>query len=85
VYKLVKIIILTYSNEFFKKIKIFLSKQQISVANFLIHESFCLRNIQLCNLCQKPMNKNLKEEHFKKFHEKSIKTFYLIFVALIIL
>lgn len=31
------------------------------------------------------MNKNLKEEHFKKFHEKSIKTFYLIFVALIIL
>ena len=35
-----------------------------------MHESFCLRNIQLCNLCQKPVNKNQKEEHFKEFHEK---------------
>lgn len=45
-------------------------QQKINLANFLIHESFCLRNIVPCEHCKKPINKNQKDEHFQEFHAK---------------
>lgn len=45
-------------------------QQKINLANFLIHESFCLRNIVPCEHCKKPINKNQKDEHFQEYHVK---------------
>jgi bifunctional ADP-heptose synthase (sugar kinase/adenylyltransferase) len=48
---------------------VLISQQKINLANFLIHESFCLRNIVPCEHCKKPIDKNKKDE--QSFHISS--------------
>ncbi len=44
------------------------SKQEINLASFLMHESFCLRNIVLCDKCSQPFDKSQRQEHFEEYH-----------------
>ncbi len=50
----------------------YLSKQDINMTNFLIHQSFCLKNIKFCEKCMQPYNINQEKEHFKLNHDFSV-------------
>jgi hypothetical protein len=46
------------------------SKKDIPSINFVIHDTHCHRNIILCNLCDEPVPKSQKDEHFEEYHVK---------------
>lgn len=45
-------------------------KKDIAVANFTMHEVHCKRHLELCPLCQEPVPRTEKDEHFKDVHAK---------------
>lgn len=45
-------------------------KRDISVANFVMHEIHCMRNIALCKHCKEPIPKGEMDQHFQETHAK---------------
>lgn len=43
------------------------SNHEISIANFVIHETFCYRNIVTCQLCHEPVRE--MASHFNEVHK----------------
>ena len=52
------------------RLKFFLSsKRDIAVANFVMHEVHCARNIVLCKKCGEPVARSEMEEHEEEEHK----------------
>ena len=45
------------------------SKKMIEIDKFLLHEPFCIRNVIRCEICDEPINRDEKDDHFNENHK----------------
>lgn len=45
-------------------------RKEVPIANYQMHEAYCLRNIQPCSLCGMKISRSEEKEHIKEYHEE---------------
>ena len=44
--------------------------KEVPIANYQMHEAYCLRNIQPCSLCGMKISRSEEKEHIKEYHDE---------------